>query len=147
MGQQLTITFEKETKKWCSTASWCPSSHDNDSYVSLEIEESDWDPEFEYTYTEKTVDGKVTYIAVKGDKWPIDEEEEKRKKDENVQIVMRQKRDELLKETDWMSNSDVTMNSAWKTYRQNLRDIPENSTPSIDENNNLLGVDWPEKPA
>ena len=33
-----------------------------------------------------------------------------------------------LKETDWYSNSDVTMSDAMKTYRQNLRDIPANHT-------------------
>jgi len=32
-------------------------------------------------------------------------------------------RNQLLSETDWMANSDVTMSDAWKTYRQALRDI------------------------
>ena len=36
---------------------------------------------------------------------------------------LRQKRNELLIETDWMANSDVTMSDDWKTYRQELRDI------------------------
>ena len=36
---------------------------------------------------------------------------------------LRQKRNHLLKETDWTSNSDVTMSSAMTTYRQALRDI------------------------
>ena len=31
-----------------------------------------------------------------------------------------------LKETDWYSNSDVTMPNNIKTFRQNLRDIPAN---------------------
>jgi hypothetical protein len=29
----------------------------------------------------------------------------------------------MLAETDYMGNSDVTMNDAWKIYRQELRDI------------------------
>jgi len=29
----------------------------------------------------------------------------------------------LLKETDWMSASDLTMTDNWKIYRQALRDI------------------------
>ena len=33
-----------------------------------------------------------------------------------------------LDETDWMANSDVTMSAAWKTYRQALRDFPDNAT-------------------
>ena len=36
-----------------------------------------------------------------------------------------------LKETDWYSNSDVTMPDNIKTWRQSLRDIPANHT---DEN-------------
>jgi len=36
---------------------------------------------------------------------------------------LRRQRNILLAETDWMANSDVTMSSAWKTYRQELRDI------------------------
>ena len=35
----------------------------------------------------------------------------------------RNKRNNLLAETDWMANSDVTMSDDWKTYRQELRDI------------------------
>ena len=30
----------------------------------------------------------------------------------------------ILQETDWMANSDVTMPSYIKTWRQSLRDIP-----------------------
>ena len=36
---------------------------------------------------------------------------------------LRRKRNNLLTETDWMANSDVTMSDDWKTYRQELRDI------------------------
>ena len=36
-------------------------------------------------------------------------------------------RNNLLKQTDWMANSDVTMSDAWKTYRQELRDLPANT--------------------
>ena len=37
--------------------------------------------------------------------------------------VLRDKRNNLLAETDWMASSDVTMSDDWKTYRQALRDI------------------------
>jgi len=33
-----------------------------------------------------------------------------------------------LKETDWYSNSDVTMPDNIKTWRQSLRDIPQDNT-------------------
>jgi len=37
---------------------------------------------------------------------------------------LRQKRDGLLKETDYYALSDVTMTDAMTTYRQELRDLP-----------------------
>jgi len=67
----------------------------------------------------------------------------------NDQIAMqfvRYHRNGLLKKSDWMGNSDVTMTSEWQTYRQALRNLPANSTPSLDENGNLTGVEWPNKP-
>jgi len=36
---------------------------------------------------------------------------------------LREERNFLLKETDWMSASDLTMSDNWKTYRQALRDM------------------------
>tara|TARA_R100001224_G_C4000343_1_gene142416 strand:+ start:793 stop:1095 length:303 start_codon:yes stop_codon:yes gene_type:complete len=41
---------------------------------------------------------------------------------------LRQERNELLVETDWMANSDVIMSDDWKTYRQQLRDITNGIT-------------------
>ena len=40
---------------------------------------------------------------------------------------VREERNRLLAETDYLALSDVTMSDAWKTYRQNLRDIPAQS--------------------
>ena len=40
---------------------------------------------------------------------------------------VREERNALLAETDFLALSDVTMSSAWATYRQNLRDIPAQS--------------------
>ena len=37
--------------------------------------------------------------------------------------ILRRFRNNLLVETDYMGNSDVTMPTKWKTYRQELRDI------------------------
>ena len=55
---------------------------------------------------------------------------------------LRQQRDQLLAETDWMGNSDVTMSADWKTYRQALRDITK-TTPADDA---LSKITWPTKP-
>ena len=51
----------------------------------------------------------------------------------------RSKRDGLLKETDHYALSDVTMSDAMKTYRQALRDVPQQTDfPST--------ISWPTKP-
>ena len=55
---------------------------------------------------------------------------------------LRQQRNQLLAETDWMGNSDVTMSADWKTYRQALRDITK-TTPADDA---LSNITWPTKP-
>ena len=54
---------------------------------------------------------------------------------------LRAERDRRLAETDWMAGSDVTMSSAWTTYRQALRDVP-----SQDGVTGLDNVAWPTKP-
>jgi|TARA_B100001094_G_scaffold127383_1_gene123344 hypothetical protein len=41
---------------------------------------------------------------------------------------LRDRRNNLLAETDWMANSDVTMSEAIRTYRQDLRDITNGLT-------------------
>ena len=60
---------------------------------------------------------------------------------------LRRKRTEKLVESDWRSNSDVTMSDEWKTYRQALRDLPANSTPTFNGTTGALeNVTWPTKP-
>ena len=59
---------------------------------------------------------------------------------ESAQLdALRYERNMLLKETDWMANSDVTMSDAWKKYRQELRDITK-TYKSLDD------VKWPTEP-
>jgi hypothetical protein len=47
--------------------------------------------------------------------------------DETNPIEVKTKRNRLLYETDWTQFSDVTLQNkaAWATYRQALRDIPQ----------------------
>ena len=60
---------------------------------------------------------------------------------------LREARTALLKESDWMANSDVTMSSEWTTYRQELRDLPANSTPTLNEEGDTpINVVFPTKP-
>ena len=37
---------------------------------------------------------------------------------------VRKERDAKLAATDWMASSDVTLSTAWREYRQALRDVP-----------------------
>ena len=59
-------------------------------------------------------------------------------------------RDNLLKETDWVvtkaSETGVAETTAWKTYRQELRDLPSSATPEID-GMFIKNVTWPTKPS
>ncbi len=59
-------------------------------------------------------------------------------------------RDERLKSTDYMANSDYTMPNYIKTWRQTLRDLPQNNTTesqydtllATDANGNLTNSVW-----
>jgi hypothetical protein len=59
---------------------------------------------------------------------------------------LRQQRNQLLAQSDWMALSDRTMTQAQIDYRQALRDLPETSDPQLDEQGNLTNVTWPERP-
>ena len=64
--------------------------------------------------------------------------------------LLREERNRLLAETDWRASSDLTLSTEWKTYRQQLRDLPKTSTPKLIGDNNSLdmtSVDWPTKPS
>lgn len=57
--------------------------------------------------------------------------------------ALRFKRNNLLAETDWMANSDVTISDDWKTYRQALRDL----TNGLDTVEKVEAVEFPTKPS
>ena len=67
--------------------------------------------------------------------------------------LVRVKRDQLLNESDWTQTRDnVRLNdSAWITYRQELRDITKSAsfTPKLNDDGTLdeSSVTWPLKPA
>ena len=62
--------------------------------------------------------------------------------------LLREERNSRLAKTDWRASSDLTLTSAWKTYRQALRDLPASSTPKLDSNYelDLTSVSWPTAP-
>ena len=89
----------------------------------------------------KTVGSEPTLVALTEEEC----QEEKLKTDELPVYALqrlREKRNALLKETDWMSLSDApTMSDAWKKYRQELRDITKTYKSMQDE-----GFTFPKKP-
>lgn len=60
--------------------------------------------------------------------------------DEQALVRLRTKRNQLLAETDYLALSDVTLSADMRTYRQELRDLPANTS---DPENPV----WPTKPS
>jgi hypothetical protein len=63
---------------------------------------------------------------------------------------LRSERDALFPATDKYVMRDYPINDEtfkkWKRYRQHLRDLPGMSSPDLDEDGNLTGVEWPAAP-
>ena len=63
--------------------------------------------------------------------------------------LLRLERNILLTACDWRASSDLTLSTAWKTYRQSLRDLPANASPKLDSDGNLdmSSVTFPTEPS
>jgi hypothetical protein len=65
---------------------------------------------------------------------------------DNVLEIIRNKRNELLKESDWTQVNDCPLSDSkkqeWATYRQELRDLPSLHQSA----NNIADVIFPNKP-
>ena len=63
--------------------------------------------------------------------------------------LLRVERDRRIAKTDWRASSDLTLASAWSTYRQALRDLPASATPKLnsDYQLDLTSVTWPTEPS
>ena len=63
--------------------------------------------------------------------------------------LLRLERNRLLTACDWRASSDLTLSTAWKTYRQSLRDLPASASPKLDANGNLnmSSVTFPTEPS
>jgi len=59
------------------------------------------------------------------------------------QRLLRQQRNQLLQQSDWMAVSDRVMTQAQIDYRQALRDLPATADPQLDEQGNLTNITWP----
>ena len=63
--------------------------------------------------------------------------------------LLRVERDKRIAKTDWRAGSDLTLASAWSTYRQALRDLPASATPKLNSEYDLdlTSVTWPTEPS
>lgn len=87
-----------------------------------------------------TPEGNIPFTAEEEAEWDAMEAAYAAGADTRKAEEVRQERNQLLSETDWMANSDVTMSDEWRTYRQTLRDIPsQEGFPNT--------VTWPTKPS
>lgn len=65
---------------------------------------------------------------------------------ETLMEQVRFQRNQLLSQTDWWVLPDRIPTQEQLDYRQALRDLPQNSSPELDANGQLINVNWPEKP-
>jgi len=63
--------------------------------------------------------------------------------------LLREERDNRIAKTDWRASSDLTLASAWSTYRQALRDLPASASPKLNSEYelDLTSVTWPTEPS
>ena len=63
--------------------------------------------------------------------------------------LLREERNRRIAQTDWRAGSDLTLASAWSTYRQALRDLPASATPKLNSEYqlDLTSVTWPTEPS
>jgi len=63
---------------------------------------------------------------------------------------LRSERDALIPSTDkyvmWDYPINDELRKKWGRYRQHLRDLPGMSSPDLDEDGKLTGVEWPAVP-
>lgn len=62
--------------------------------------------------------------------------------------LLRIQRNQLLQESDWrdLPSYPGTDQAEWRTYRQALRDLTNTETPSLNDNGELINVNWPVPP-
>ena len=83
--------------------------------------------------------------------WKQVSDKKKALEDAEPMRLLRLERDRLLAETDWWASSDLTITTAQKKYRQDLRDITKTANPKIIGDGSRTSLDmssvtWPTKP-
>jgi len=106
-------------------------------------------PNKQFTWTGEEYSG-LTWLE--SDTAPTESEidtELTRLTNEEPMRLLRIERNRLLTACDWRASSDLTLSTAWKTYRQSLRDLPASASPKLDANGNLdmSSVTFPTEPS
>lgn len=96
-------------------------------------------PESELNTEETIIPADIIESPVPPELQGLTEEQIKQVISDSLLRDLREARNILLAETDWMANSDVLMTEEWRAYRQALRDI-------TDHYSSLEDVIWPTKP-
>jgi len=99
-------------------------------YEVIELDKPDYD-----SLVQTLVRGTPVY---NNDRWEVAYTAEN-KPQVDAESAVRNQRDRLLADTDWMALSDVTMSDTMIAYRQALRDIPSQAGFPF-------SVTWPTKP-
>ena len=94
-------------------------------------------------FSQKSVGDMIDYYKVADGKATYNDDKIASDKLTNAWNILRQTRDAKLAESDYMGNSDVTMSSAWKTYRKALRDLPG----TLNDTTVLKTITWPTEPS
>ena len=108
-----------------------------------------WKPNSEYSLSGTTYSG---LVWISSDTKPTESEVTAKITELNnaePMRLLRIERDKLLTACDWRASSDLTLSTAWKTYRQSLRDLPASASPKLDSDGNLdmSSVTFPTEPS
>tara|TARA_B100000519_G_scaffold129024_1_gene111342 strand:- start:4 stop:297 length:294 start_codon:yes stop_codon:yes gene_type:complete len=91
-----------------------------------------------------TKNGNVPFTEAEEKEWDEMEAAAEAAKPAIAWEIFRRERDAKLAQSDWMSFSDSpTMSDAWKTYRQELRDLPS----KYDDTTVQGTITWPTEPS
>ena len=95
-------------------------------------------------HTHKMVDGvRVDLTEAEIDAAVAAEEAHAAQKPAREFAKLRRQRAAKLSKTDWRAMSDLTMSDAWKTYRQELRDLPSKYNDTTVQGT----ITWPTEPS
>ena len=128
------------------------------SWIPSNIHAVQWyDTWGEIEYTDQDNNEKITDLGIfkqaiedhKNEIQRLKDEEDRRESERDYWKEFRRRRDGFLINSDWTQNRDVLLDNdeEWKTYRQELRDLPNNISDPKSLALDLSHPDWPVPPS